>query len=244
VQFACEAMIQADGPGEGTIQSVCARYSLTKRRLEDVAEILDAEFSRVDEALYRPRFNVAPTDQAWIVESGATRRVVRPAAWSYRTAAGRPLVNMRGERAHSGSGLPDAGGAKRCAVIADGFYEWPGRGLAPFWFHRADGGLVLLAGLCQKPPGPDVLARFTILTTEPNHLIAKVHDRMPAILSIDRLDEWLTAAPLVAARLIGPAPEEVLVATPVSKHVNSVKHDDPRCIVAAPHAPPAQGSLF
>ena len=32
-------------------------------------------------------------------------------------------------------------------------------------------------------------------------------------------------------RLIGLAPEDALVATTVSKHVNSVKNDDPECVV-------------
>jgi putative SOS response-associated peptidase YedK len=59
------------------------------------------------------------------------------------------------------------------------------------------------------------------------------------------LDEWLTAEPARAAALIGPAPEDALVATAVSKHVNSVRNDDPECVVPAEHgAEPAQGSLF
>jgi putative SOS response-associated peptidase YedK len=112
-------------------------------------------------------------------------------------------------------------------------------------FHRADDGLVLLGGLFQRPKGADVHARFTVLTTRPNATIAKVHDRMPVILPTGRLDEWLTAEPVEAARLIGPAPEDALVATAVSKHVNSVRNDDPACVGPAEHgAAPLQGSLF
>jgi putative SOS response-associated peptidase YedK len=150
-------------------------------------------------------------------------------------------VNLRGESL----GPRHKNVGSRCAVVSDGFYEWPGKGLAPFWFHRADDGLVLLGGLFQRPKGEDVHARFTVLTTRPNALVANVHDRMPIVLPVDRLDEWLTADPAAALRLVGPAPEDALVATPVSKHVNSVRHDDPECVAPADHrAPPAQGSLF
>jgi putative SOS response-associated peptidase YedK len=46
---------------------------------------------------------------------------------------------------------------------------------------------------------------------------------MPVILPIERLDEWLGAEPAEAVGLMGSAPEDALVATAVSKHVNSVK---------------------
>jgi putative SOS response-associated peptidase YedK len=68
---------------------------------------------------------------------------------------------------------------------------------------------------------------------------------MPVILPAERLDEWLTAKLGKAARLIRRAPEEVLMATTVSRHVNDVKNDDPACGMPAEHdAEPAQRSLF
>ena len=224
---------------------MCARFALRKKKLKDVADTLDAEYGPDDEPLYRPRYNVAPTDVAWIVEYGAHRRALRPATWNYLVSGGRPLINLRGENVGSGAGYRDAFASRRCAVVTDGFYEWPGKGLAPFLFHRADDGLVLLGGLFQRAKGDDVHARFTVLTTRPNALVARVHDRMPVILSVERLDEWLTAEPAEAATLIGPAPEDALVATAVSKHVNSVRNDDPACVVPSEHdAGPAQRSLF
>ena len=45
--------------------------------------------------------------------------------------------------------------------------------------------------------------------------------------------------------LIAPAPEGALVATPVSKHVNKVKNDDPECLVPVTRmVDDAQGRLF
>src|SRR5438034_382562 len=78
--------------------------------------------------------------------------------------------------------------------------------------------------------------------TRPNKLISVIHDRMPVIVPEGRVDDWLTAPPAEAASLITPAPEDALIATPVSRRVNSVKNDDAACL-AAPQ-PDAQGSLF
>jgi putative SOS response-associated peptidase YedK len=216
---------------------VCARYTIRKKTLREVADALEAEYAEDDEPLYRTRFNVAPTDLAWIVELGGDRRVLRPATWNY-LLGGRPLINLRGENVGSGSGYREAFASRRCAVVTTGFYEWPPvKGNAPTYYHRADDGLVLLGGFYQRPKGGDVHARFTVLTTKPNALVARVHDRMPVVLPAERLDEWLGAEPANAVGLIGPAAEDALVATAVSKRVNSVKNDDSECVVPAANGP-------
>ena len=127
-------------------------------------------------------------------------------------------------------------------------------GPGAFWFHRADRRLVLLAGLFQ-PPGAAAAGareplrpRFTILTTQPNQLVAAVHDRMPVVIAPPAIDEWLTAEPAQAAALIRAAPDDALVATRVSKRVGSVKNDDPACLLqpdpATEKPAPVQGRLF
>ena len=94
-------------------------------------------------------------------------------------------------------------------------------------------------GVVGGPP------RFTIITTRPNHLVAAVHDRMPLLVPPARIDDWLTAAAPVVVDLIAPAPETTLIATPVSKHVNSVKNDDSECVLPVElAAKDPQGSLF
>jgi len=225
---------------------MCGRVTLTREDVDEIAETLDAELSPEDARRYKRRYNVAPSDLHWIVEYGADRRVLAPATWGYvpTAPAGRarkPLINVRGEQVGSGHGFREAFASRRCAVVTDGFFEW-NTGRAPFWYHRPDGGLILMAGLYQDPPEGQRDPRFTILTTRPNKLVAQIHDRMPVILPAARVDDWLTAPPTDAADLIRPAPEETLIATPVSRRVNSVANDDAACL--GPPETEAQRSLF
>ena len=86
-------MTQSRGSGSLRVRRpgpMCARYTLRKPRLADLAEALDAEVAPEDEEVYKPRYNVAPSSLGWVVVYGADRRVVRPARWNYRTACRPP----------------------------------------------------------------------------------------------------------------------------------------------------------
>jgi putative SOS response-associated peptidase YedK len=225
---------------------MCARVTLTIDDIDEIAGMLDAELSPEDARRYKRRYNVAPSDTHWMLEYGADRRVLVPAKWGYVPTsppgrARKPLINVRGEQVGSGHGFREAFASRRCAVVTDGFFEWNER-REPFWYHRPDGGLVLLGGLFQSGPDAEREPRFTVLTTRPNKLISAIHDRMPVIVPAARIDDWLTAPPAEAAALIAPAPEDTLIATPVSRRVNKVANDDAACL--APPEADAQGSLF
>jgi putative SOS response-associated peptidase YedK len=225
---------------------MCARVTLTIDDIDEIAGLLDAELSPEDARRYKRRYNVAPSDTHWMLEYGADRRVLVPAKWGYVPTsppgrARKPLINVRGEQVGSGHGFREAFASRRCAVVTDGFFEWNER-REPFWYHRPDGGLVLLGGLFQSGPDAEREPRFTVLTTRPNKLISAIHDRMPVIVPAARIDDWLTAPPAQAAALIAPAPEDALIATPVSRRVNKVANDDAACL--APPEADAQGSLF
>lgn len=66
---------------------------------------------------------------------------------------------------------------------------------------------------------------FTILTTTPNEVVAKVHDRMPVIVQPQHFDMWLGKA-VPDPAVFEPFPAEETVAVPVSTRVNSPRNDD------------------
>jgi putative SOS response-associated peptidase YedK len=210
--------------------------TLSKRDLDLVADELEAFYLTEVAGLYRPRWNVAPTDPHLVLRrSDAHRRQLEVARWGFLGTGkkGPPLlINARAESAASRPAFRAAFAGDRCVVPADGFYEWSGTGSArrPYWLHRADGRLLLFAGLHERSaaaPGEVPLGRFTVLTTAANAMVARLHDRMPVILAPGDVDAWLAEG---SPALLRPAPEATLVATAVSRRANSVKNDDPACL--------------
>jgi putative SOS response-associated peptidase YedK len=93
-----------------------------------------------------------------------------------------------------------------------------------------------MAGLRKWQRGEEgtVSRVFVILTTSANVLMAPIHDRMPIILDDSQLDKWMAADG--HSRFLGmlvPAPDESLVAEPVSPLIISVKNDGPELLSSA-----------
>ncbi|MEO7093657.1 MAG: SOS response-associated peptidase [Polyangiales bacterium] len=216
---------------------MCGRFTLTILEPEEIARLLGIDPSPEFVAHHRPRFNVAPTDDHWVVRIGSrAQRELVPATWGFGQGK---RINTRVENARARTMLRDPAAGHRCLVPADGFLEWMGdKGdRRPLWFHRAGGGLVLFAGTCSEGSNG---FQFSILTTEPNALVARVHDRMPVVIPVSDADRWLTATdPVDVAAMLRPPPDDALLATEVSKRVNVVGNDDPACLAAPePQAAP------
>lgn len=114
-------------------------------------------------------------------------------------------LNARGEDMFETWSYKKSAGTKRCLICVDGFFEhyhWKGK-TYPHYIHSADNEPLTLAGLwsewTDKETG-ETLKTFSIVTSEANALMAKIHNnpklkgpRMPLILPEDAIDEWLTA---------------------------------------------------
>jgi putative SOS response-associated peptidase YedK len=62
-----------------------------------------------------------------------------------------------------------------------------------------------------------------MIITEPNDVVAEVHDRMPALLSEKQFAPWLSGE--AGASILKPVPNDYLQRWPVSERVNSSKAD-------------------
>ena len=124
---------------------------------------------------------------------------------------------------------------RRCIVPASGYFEWTGpkNDRQPHYFTRADGQPIALAGLWDRWRSKDkseTKETFTIVTTEPSKFAAQFHNRMPRILEPNTWERWLRGDPDIAASLMKPANENVLISRPVNKAVGNVKNNGPELL--------------
>jgi putative SOS response-associated peptidase YedK len=104
------------------------------------------------------------------------------------------------------------------------------------WFIRPrGGGLLALAGLWSRwrPPGARrSLFTCCIITTAANELVARVHDRMPAIVRPADYGAWLDPGTPTGELLgmLGPYPAGLLESWAVDPAVNRTSAEGPQLI--------------
>jgi putative SOS response-associated peptidase YedK len=196
-----------------------------------------------------PRYNIAPTQPVLIVrsDSSGSQRDWSFAHWGLIPSwlkdpgSGARMINARAETVMEKPSFRAAFRRRRCLVPVDGFYEWKqiGKGKQPYLISMADGSPFAFAGLWEYWQGSDgsEIESCTILTTEPNELMASLHNRMPVILAREDYTEWLTptaeSEPKAAGRLLHllrPFPDEQLHAYAVSRYVNSPANEGAVCV--------------
>lgn len=217
---------------------MCGRYTLY-HKLEEIEERFDVDFEEDD---YEPRYNIAPSQPIVTIRRTDARRLARckwglVPYWAKDPAIGNKMINAKAETLAEKPSFKHALARRRCLIPADGFYEWQKEGKAPsrpIHIRRRDRGLFAFAGLWEEWKSPDGarLQTCTIITTEPNELLAQFHHRMAVILRPEEEDLWLDpAAPVPALlSLLRPCAADELEAFEVSRAVNKPGFDDASCI--------------
>lgn len=219
---------------------MCGRYTQTAD-LETLQRRF--EFSSKGVTL-EPRYNLAPKQEAPIIvqENERVLRIMRWGLvphWAKEDSIGYKLINARAETITQKPSFKEPLKTRRCLVLADGFYEWQKTEKKnvkiPMRFVLKNGEPFALAGLWdlwQKPDG-DKLLSFTIITTNANDLVGRIHDRMPVILRKEDEDIWLDTNSKGIDKLVSllkPYPSDMMEGYEVSTLVNSPKNDTPECI--------------
>jgi putative SOS response-associated peptidase YedK len=173
---------------------------------------------------WRPRYNIAPTQEIPVVRLVDGKRQLALLKWglvpSWSKDPKLAPINARADSVATKPMFRSAYKCRRCLVLADGYYEWQRDGKVKLpWLYEVEGGPFAIAALWEA----DTCA---LLTTDANDLAAQVHDRMPVILDPEDYDTWLACEqiPLV------PYPADRMTAKPVSVAVNSVRNSGPECV--------------
>ena len=213
-----------------------------------IAQSEPSDFARRLEALFdtddwRPSWNIGPMAQILGVrETDDGRRMSRfrwglVPGWAKDPASGARCFNARGETVATKPTFRSAFRHRRLLVPVDGFYEWQAVAGAPrktpHFFTRADGDVLVLAGLWEywKADDRDIVSA-TVITTAAGPDLEGIHDRQPVVLDPDRWERWLDPGLEDRDEL-----EAMLVATPgtlrhwvVGQDVGSVRNDGPQLV--------------
>ena len=156
---------------------------------------------------FKRSYNIAPASDVLVVQDKA-----RLARWGLR---GR-FVNLRAQTV-----LAKFRSSGRCLVPASGFYEWKvdGRRKQPYYFVSRDEPLLAFAALWERDT-------FSLITTEPNDVVGKVHDRMPLLVRKENYRDWLRGDETLLQKI----PQIEISSHPVGMAVNQAANDSPRLI--------------
>jgi putative SOS response-associated peptidase YedK len=219
---------------------MCGRFLLAL----DPADIQDAfpQFSFTGEI--QPRFNITPSQPILAIPNDSNYKSdyfiwgLIP-SWAKDPSLGSRMINARAETLPEKPAFRGAFKYHRCLILANGFYEWKqspeAKTKIPYFIRLKSGKPFAFAGLWDEWHSPDgsQVKTCTIITTNPNELVAPIHNRMPVILSSIVYSIWLDPSPQLPDTfrdLLIPYPSSEMVASPVSFYVNNPAHDGPECL--------------
>ena len=213
---------------------MCGRYALHTH-----PDIIALQFGVAAAPPMKPRFNIAPTQEAPVVRVGpeqkrelALLRWGLIPSWSKDPTIGARMINARAESVAAKPSFRNAFRGRRCLVPADGYYEWRVEGgrKQPYFLRIASGEPFAMAGLWEQWRSPEgkLLETYAIVTTEAAGTASQVHDRMPVILAQPEYEAWLCSADPVG--FLRPWAGAAFSVRRVSSRVNSPRFDDPQCL--------------
>jgi putative SOS response-associated peptidase YedK len=139
--------------------------------------------------------------------------------------------NARSESISTKPSFSSSVSSKRCLLPVKGFFEWQhvGKEKIPWYIYLPDNQIITLAGLYSDWTNSgtgEIVSTFSIITTEANELMAKVHNsgkRMPAILNRNDEKKWIDISlpPSEALDLLKPYPSGMMKAHTISPLINN-----------------------
>ena len=222
---------------------MCGRFALTV----DPTDLQEAFPEFTFPGQFAARYNIAPTQPVLVIPNDGAGRAdffvwgLIP-SWAKDPSIGARMINARAETLAEKPAFRAAFRYRRCLILADGFYEWQAqvgsKAKIPHYIRLKSGRPFAFAGLWEDWHAPDgsQVKSATIITTLPNDLMTRLHNRMPVILPPDAYARCLEPAPRQPADLQGlltPYPSEEMSAYPVSTLINSPANDRPECIAPA-----------
>lgn len=235
---------------------MCGRYALVKSAGELIEEF-EITTNSIPAALPAD-WNIAPTREIYVIRDIRDVRDVREdvsenrrelatlswgmiAPWSKdRSEAVRSqsqAINARSESVHEKPTFRSAFKSRRCLIPASGYYEWATElgkyeSKQPFFIQSdIEGKSLAFAGIYDRwvDPSGKIFESASIITRPAVDFLAKIHNRMPTFLPVNRWDAWLdpklNSVEEIQKLMELSEPAKGLRAHPVSTRVNATRNN-------------------
>lgn len=170
-----------------------------------------------------PNNNIAPGSNVPVVISPVDRNVLMfrwglIPGWAKDEKIGYRMFNARAETVADKPSFRVPFRKQRCLIPSDGFYEWKmvNDRKYPFLFTLKNKSPFTFAGLWEQWRDGEgkIIKSCTLITTTPNSLVSKYHDRMPVIMADDNRWKWLEDRPQNELQAMLAPIDPGLMATP------------------------------
>lgn len=213
---------------------MCGRYALVGEP-DQIQKRFGVKKTPID---FKPETNVTPGSMMPVILSENPDAAVLAKwglipFWASDPKIGYKMINARAETIAEKPAFRKSFLTQRCLIPATGFYEWlkTDTDRIPYFFHIKDQDIFAFAGLYDRwkdVEGRELLT-FTIITTSPNSLVEKIHNRMPAILAENSEKFWLDknlSERSKLEQLLTPYASDKMVINQVPKIVNYSSYDN------------------
>lgn len=212
---------------------MCGRFSLTKKTNE-IKNRFNVTLVPKGVGI---AFNIAPDHNIAIILNESPQEVSLARwglvpSWSKEEKTKYSMINARAETLQEKPSYKRLLDKRRCLVLADSFYEWqklPDEKV-PHRIYLKDEEMFAFAGLWDLwEHDGNALISCTIVTTSPNQICSRIHDRMPVILPKEQEWSWLNDPTDKALNLLQPYAGE-MDSYPISKEVNNPSNNSAEII--------------
>ncbi len=150
-------------------------------------------------------------------------------SWAKDTSFASKMINARSETLLERPSFKNLVDTNRCVIVSNGFYEWDSKTKQPYFICPNNSQIMNFGGLYSSwiDNEKKQIYTFTIITTQSNNIISKIHNRMPMILYKGDEIEWLNPKNKFNSvkKLIKPIDDYLINMHEISKKVNSVKNN-------------------
>jgi putative SOS response-associated peptidase YedK len=222
---------------------MCGAYGFSVKDAKEVYNRFDIVNTLDD---FKPRFNVRPGQMNPVIISHSPNQITRMfwgliPNWAKEDSYKYKTINAKAETVAKLPTFREPFRHKRCLVPATGFYEPDKKHYLkpPFpwhYFQLKDQPLFAFAGLydiwTDKQTEKEI-SSYTIITTSPNAIVAKYHERMPVILEKEDEETWLNpdiAESKQLLPLLKPYPADKMEEWHVGDAARNPRNDYPELI--------------